>query len=165
MKNAMYWLLSALFALSLAVTPSVAMAQSQPCLPKNSKDGLARVAVSNYISTANTALALTSAAAITNNPITRQAALSTMILAESTSIIDDGPYIYMSVISDLLVGKGVKATFFVDGENWSCIYGGSENQPCMWDDSAEVAARVDTVAASMNTIAYMLAQVPPVCLF
>ncbi|KAK7032729.1 carbohydrate esterase family 4 protein [Favolaschia claudopus] len=36
---------------------------------------------------------------------------------------DDGPYIYENVISDYLDSKGVKATFFVNGYNYECIYG------------------------------------------
>ncbi|KAJ7116603.1 carbohydrate esterase family 4 protein [Mycena epipterygia] len=36
---------------------------------------------------------------------------------------DDGPYIYMTQISDLLTNKSAKGTFFVNGYNYECIYG------------------------------------------
>ncbi|KAJ6577585.1 carbohydrate esterase family 4 protein [Mycena capillaripes] len=35
---------------------------------------------------------------------------------------DDGPYKYMTDISDLLVNKSAKGTFFVNGNNYDCIY-------------------------------------------
>ncbi|THH10445.1 hypothetical protein EW145_g1329 [Phellinidium pouzarii] len=35
---------------------------------------------------------------------------------------DDGPYIYETEIVDLLNKNGIKATFFVNGYNWDCIY-------------------------------------------
>jgi len=35
---------------------------------------------------------------------------------------DDGPYVFGHDLVDILSGKGVKATFFVNGNNWRCIY-------------------------------------------
>ncbi|KAJ7671434.1 carbohydrate esterase family 4 protein [Mycena polygramma] len=35
---------------------------------------------------------------------------------------DDGPYKYMTNISDILVHKSAKGTFFVNGDNYDCIY-------------------------------------------
>ncbi|KAF8335686.1 carbohydrate esterase family 4 protein [Cantharellus anzutake] len=35
---------------------------------------------------------------------------------------DDGPYIYMKEISDQLTQHGAKGTFFVNGNNYGCIY-------------------------------------------
>jgi len=35
---------------------------------------------------------------------------------------DDGPYIYSQNIVDILDAKGVKGTFFVNGNNYGCIY-------------------------------------------
>ncbi|KAJ7745830.1 hypothetical protein DFH07DRAFT_924578 [Mycena maculata] len=35
---------------------------------------------------------------------------------------DDGPYIYLRSISDQFTAAGVKATFFMNGNNWDCIY-------------------------------------------
>ncbi|KAI5120411.1 hypothetical protein M0805_006912 [Coniferiporia weirii] len=35
---------------------------------------------------------------------------------------DDGPYIYETEIVDLLNQNGIKATFFVNGNNYDCIY-------------------------------------------
>jgi len=35
---------------------------------------------------------------------------------------DDGPYIWNQVISDTLTNHSAKGTFFVNGNNWSCIY-------------------------------------------
>jgi len=35
---------------------------------------------------------------------------------------DDGPYIYSQEISNFFKNNNVKATFFVNGDNWSCIY-------------------------------------------
>jgi len=35
---------------------------------------------------------------------------------------DDGPYIYETQISDLLTKNGIKGTFFVNGNNYDCIY-------------------------------------------
>ncbi|KAK0214299.1 carbohydrate esterase family 4 protein [Armillaria fumosa] len=39
---------------------------------------------------------------------------------------DDGPYIYSQNIVDLLDAKGAKGTFFVNGNNYGCIYGDTE---------------------------------------
>ncbi|KAF7375302.1 Carbohydrate esterase family 4 protein [Mycena sanguinolenta] len=36
---------------------------------------------------------------------------------------DDGPWIYQNVISDMLDSKGAKGTFFMNGNNYECIYG------------------------------------------
>ncbi|KAF9463893.1 carbohydrate esterase family 4 protein [Collybia nuda] len=36
---------------------------------------------------------------------------------------DDGPYIYMRNVSDALTKEGVKGTFFLNGNNYRCIYG------------------------------------------
>ncbi|KAJ7183315.1 carbohydrate esterase family 4 protein [Mycena filopes] len=35
---------------------------------------------------------------------------------------DDGPYIHMANISDMLTNAGAKGTFFVNGHNYDCIY-------------------------------------------
>jgi len=35
---------------------------------------------------------------------------------------DDGPYIYLRSISDQFTAAGAKATFFMNGNNWGCIY-------------------------------------------
>ncbi|KAF7301171.1 hypothetical protein MIND_00681600 [Mycena indigotica] len=35
---------------------------------------------------------------------------------------DDGPYIYLRSISDHFTAAGAKATFFMNGNNWDCIY-------------------------------------------
>ncbi|KAK7046393.1 hypothetical protein R3P38DRAFT_2873570 [Favolaschia claudopus] len=35
---------------------------------------------------------------------------------------DDGPYIYLRDISDQFTRAGAKATFFMNGNNWDCIY-------------------------------------------
>jgi peptidoglycan/xylan/chitin deacetylase (PgdA/CDA1 family) len=35
---------------------------------------------------------------------------------------DDGPYIYTKEAVDILDGAGAKGTFFVNGQNWGCIY-------------------------------------------
>jgi len=35
---------------------------------------------------------------------------------------DDGPYIYEQNIANKLHDAGIKATFFVNGNNWECIY-------------------------------------------
>ncbi|TDL19373.1 carbohydrate esterase family 4 protein [Rickenella mellea] len=35
---------------------------------------------------------------------------------------DDGPYMFESGIVDTLNNAGIKATFFVNGDNWDCIY-------------------------------------------
>jgi len=35
---------------------------------------------------------------------------------------DDGPYLYMIDIASQLKAAGGKATFFVNGNNWNCIY-------------------------------------------
>ncbi|KAJ7195899.1 hypothetical protein GGX14DRAFT_504964, partial [Mycena pura] len=35
---------------------------------------------------------------------------------------DDGPYIYLRNISDQFTAAGAKATFFMNGNNWDCIY-------------------------------------------
>ncbi|PBK62374.1 carbohydrate esterase family 4 protein [Armillaria solidipes] len=39
---------------------------------------------------------------------------------------DDGPYIYSQNIVDILDAKGVKGTFFINGNNYGCIYGDTE---------------------------------------
>ncbi|KAJ7806997.1 carbohydrate esterase family 4 protein [Mycena olivaceomarginata] len=35
---------------------------------------------------------------------------------------DDGPYIYLHNIADQFTAAGAKATFFMNGNNWGCIY-------------------------------------------
>ncbi|KAG2018363.1 chitin deacetylase [Coprinopsis cinerea AmutBmut pab1-1] len=35
---------------------------------------------------------------------------------------DDGPYWYTQQIADMLNNAGAKGTFFVNGQNWACIY-------------------------------------------
>ncbi|KAJ7732679.1 hypothetical protein B0H16DRAFT_174414 [Mycena metata] len=35
---------------------------------------------------------------------------------------DDGPYIYLRSISDQFTAAGAKATFYMNGNNWDCIY-------------------------------------------
>ncbi|KAF8168970.1 chitin deacetylase [Mycena galopus ATCC 62051] len=35
---------------------------------------------------------------------------------------DDGPYIYLQHIADQFTAVGAKATFFMNGNNWGCIY-------------------------------------------
>ncbi|PLW57542.1 hypothetical protein PCANC_02624 [Puccinia coronata f. sp. avenae] len=35
---------------------------------------------------------------------------------------DDGPYIYQTKISDYLYERGIQGTFFVNGNNYDCIY-------------------------------------------
>ncbi|KAG2018803.1 chitin deacetylase [Coprinopsis cinerea AmutBmut pab1-1] len=35
---------------------------------------------------------------------------------------DDGPYWYTEQVVDILDNAGAKGTFFVNGDNWSCIY-------------------------------------------
>ncbi|KAJ7116601.1 carbohydrate esterase family 4 protein [Mycena epipterygia] len=35
---------------------------------------------------------------------------------------DDGPYIYMTNVSEMLTQYGAKGTFFVNGNNYDCIY-------------------------------------------
>ncbi|KAJ6553544.1 carbohydrate esterase family 4 protein [Mycena vulgaris] len=47
---------------------------------------------------------------------------SCKILNTAALAFDDGPYKYMAQISDLLVKKSAKATFFVNGHNYDCIY-------------------------------------------
>ncbi|KAK0500123.1 carbohydrate esterase family 4 protein [Armillaria luteobubalina] len=41
---------------------------------------------------------------------------------------DDGPYIYSEQIVDILDANDAKATFFVNGNNFGCIYGDAEVQ-------------------------------------
>ncbi|KAK0205082.1 carbohydrate esterase family 4 protein [Desarmillaria ectypa] len=41
---------------------------------------------------------------------------------------DDGPYIYSQQIVDTLDANGAKGTFFVNGNNYGCIYGDAEVQ-------------------------------------
>jgi len=36
--------------------------------------------------------------------------------------LDDGPYIYESDAAQFLTDQGVKATFFINGNNWACVY-------------------------------------------
>jgi len=35
---------------------------------------------------------------------------------------DDGPYAYMMEIGDTLTNAGAKGTFFINGDNWGCVY-------------------------------------------
>ncbi|KAK0468623.1 carbohydrate esterase family 4 protein [Armillaria novae-zelandiae] len=39
---------------------------------------------------------------------------------------DDGPYIYSQNIVDMLEAKNAKGTFFVNGNNYGCLYGDTE---------------------------------------
>ncbi|KDQ57934.1 carbohydrate esterase family 4 protein [Jaapia argillacea MUCL 33604] len=38
---------------------------------------------------------------------------------------DDGPYIYEKQLSDLLTQNGAKGTFFINGNNYDCVYSSS----------------------------------------
>ncbi|KAJ7284379.1 carbohydrate esterase family 4 protein [Mycena rebaudengoi] len=54
---------------------------------------------------------------------------------------DDGPWIHHAEISDLLLSKGAKGTFFVNGYNYDCIY------------DADVVSRLQQVYTSGHQIA------------
>ncbi|KAJ7895121.1 carbohydrate esterase family 4 protein [Mycena leptocephala] len=58
---------------------------------------------------------------------TRKAVLYSSCTVPNTVALtfDDGPYLYMygTNISDILTSMGAKGTFFVNGNNYECIYG------------------------------------------
>ncbi|KAF8585268.1 carbohydrate esterase family 4 protein [Ramaria rubella] len=71
------------------------------------------------------ALALLSCASIAPTPATAQLATvySTCKTPNTVALtFDDGPYIYEQEIVNKLNAAGVKATFFVNGQNYGCIY-------------------------------------------
>ncbi|KAK0184414.1 carbohydrate esterase family 4 protein [Armillaria mellea] len=80
------------------------------------------------LSTAFLTLALVTAAF--SHPTKRQSVggvISSCTVPNTVALtFDDGPYIYSQNIVDLLDAKGAKGTFFVNGNNYGCIYGDTE---------------------------------------
>ncbi|KAF8572691.1 carbohydrate esterase family 4 protein, partial [Ramaria rubella] len=53
------------------------------------------------------------------------ATLTSRIVPQANTValtFDDGPYIYETQIATTLKNAGIKGTFFVNGNNWECIY-------------------------------------------
>ncbi|KAK0473963.1 carbohydrate esterase family 4 protein [Armillaria novae-zelandiae] len=76
---------------------------------------------------------LTIAFAVTalSHPMERQTSgVITSCTVPNTAAItfDDGPYIYSEQIVDTLDANNITATFFVNGNNYGCIYGDTEVQ-------------------------------------
>ncbi|KAK0184713.1 carbohydrate esterase family 4 protein [Armillaria mellea] len=64
-----------------------------------------------------------------SHPMKRQTAgVITSCTVPNTAALtfDDGPYIYSQNIVEILDAKGVKGTFFVNGNNYGCIYNETE---------------------------------------
>ncbi|KAG8917620.1 Carbohydrate esterase 4 protein [Tulasnella sp. 418] len=72
------------------------------------------------------ALAVSAAPAAHHHPHTRAPmaqVYSKCTKAKTVALtFDDGPYYYMYDISKTLIANGAKGTFFVNGNNWMCIY-------------------------------------------
>ncbi|KAK0482028.1 carbohydrate esterase family 4 protein [Armillaria luteobubalina] len=69
------------------------------------------------------------ATAAFSNPTKRQTpgVISACTVPNTVALtFDDGPYIYSQNIVDQLDAKGAKGTFFVNGNNYGCIYGDTE---------------------------------------
>ncbi|KAJ6553548.1 carbohydrate esterase family 4 protein [Mycena vulgaris] len=75
-----------------------------------------------------TSTILLSALLVTAGPVIDRAAPKAVVyescIVNNTVAItfDDGPYLYMTEISDLLTANQARATFFVNGDNYDCIY-------------------------------------------
>ncbi|KAF8585250.1 carbohydrate esterase family 4 protein [Ramaria rubella] len=64
-------------------------------------------------------------ALLTPSPAAAQLATvySSCVKANTVALtFDDGPYIYETQIATTLKNAGIKGTFFVNGNNWECIY-------------------------------------------
>ncbi|KAG8951024.1 Carbohydrate esterase 4 protein [Tulasnella sp. 424] len=67
-------------------------------------------------------------AAAPSHPIAQRATPLAKVYSSCTKnntvalTFDDGPYVYMYDISKALVAAGAKGTFFVNGNNYECIY-------------------------------------------
>ncbi|KAJ6483785.1 carbohydrate esterase family 4 protein [Mycena vitilis] len=76
---------------------------------------------------ARTTALIASALLSTASPLLNATAFATVYDRCVTSntialTFDDGPYIYENKISDFLTQSGAKGTFFVNGNNYDCIY-------------------------------------------
>ncbi|KAJ7666323.1 carbohydrate esterase family 4 protein [Mycena rosella] len=71
---------------------------------------------------------LLAAILVSANPLVDRAAPMAVVYEACTVnntvalTFDDGPYLYMTYISDLLTQNNAKGTFFVNGNNYNCIY-------------------------------------------
>ncbi|CAG8653463.1 997_t:CDS:2 [Ambispora gerdemannii] len=71
-------------------------------------------------STSSTTTSATSTA--TSGPVTAKVYTSCSTSNTFALTFDDGPYAYTNELLDTLANNGIKATFFVNGNNWGCIY-------------------------------------------
>ncbi|CCO26450.1 Bifunctional xylanase/deacetylase Includes: RecName: Full=Endo-1,4-beta-xylanase D [Rhizoctonia solani AG-1 IB] len=77
-------------------------------------------------------------------PFKRQAQVITSCTVPNTAAItfDDGPYTWTRQIVDTLDAAGAKGTFFVNGNNFGCIYSGSNpsNLKYAYDQGHQIAS-------------------------
>jgi len=75
---------------------------------------------------------------------------------------DDGPYVFETELLDTLQSKGVKATFFVNGNNWGCIYDFADQLNRIINDGHQLAAHTwshpDLTTVSDDEIRYQVTQ-------
>ncbi|QRV93375.1 chitin deacetylase [Ceratobasidium sp. AG-Ba] len=53
---------------------------------------------------------------------------------------DDGPYNYLTDISDTLANAGAKGTFFFNGNNWACIYDLADSVTYAYNHGHQIAS-------------------------
>ncbi|KAF7332124.1 Carbohydrate esterase family 4 protein [Mycena kentingensis (nom. inval.)] len=68
------------------------------------------------------ALSLVGAAIAASTPKAPKAITSCVVPGTVALTFDDGPYKWQDDISKMLLDKGAKGTFFVNGDNYECIY-------------------------------------------
>ncbi|QRW07526.1 chitin deacetylase [Ceratobasidium sp. AG-Ba] len=66
---------------------------------------------------------------------------------------DDGPYNYLTDISDTLANAGAKGTFFFNGNNWACIYDLADGVKYVYDHGHQVASHT-WAHKHLNTLSY-----------
>ncbi|KAK0469444.1 carbohydrate esterase family 4 protein [Desarmillaria tabescens] len=79
----------------------------------------------------STFLTIALAATVLSHPTKRQSGgviTSCTVPKTAALTFDDGPYIYSQQIVDTLDAKRAKGTFFVNGNNYGCIYGDAQVQ-------------------------------------
>ncbi|CAG8545724.1 461_t:CDS:2 [Ambispora leptoticha] len=73
-------------------------------------------------------------------PVTAKVYSSCAISNTFAITFDDGPYSFTNELLDTLANKGIKATFFVNGNNWGCIYDYADVVKRAYDEGHQIAA-------------------------
>ncbi|KAG8964449.1 Carbohydrate esterase 4 protein [Tulasnella sp. 419] len=103
------------------------------------------------------ALAVSAAPAAHHHPHTRAPmaqVYSKCTKAKTVALtFDDGPYYYMYDISKTLIANGAKGTFFVNGNNWMCIYDeNGKRVKYLYDKGHQIASHLWQVIFHCGTI-------------